>query len=128
LRFAYLGASFHKSLGCSGYIMDNTNERRSSRRFVMSLPLSIRSDNGAKEAAKQARTRDVSFRGVFFLSEAAYEPGSRIEFVLTLPKEITQADDVNIRCYGEVLRVESKDEGHGVAARIERYEFLPGPA
>ena len=38
--------------------------------------------------------------------EASLETGSSIEFVLTLPQQITLAGDVNIRCYARVLRVE----------------------
>jgi len=56
------------------------------------------------------------------------EKGSKIEFVLTLPQQITLAGDVHIRCYARVLRVESQEGKSGVAARIERYEFLPTPA
>jgi hypothetical protein len=33
---------------------------------------------------------------------------------------------VNIRCHGKVVRVESVENGRtGIAARIERYEFVP---
>ena len=55
---------------------------------------------------KQGQTRDVSFRGLYFLIEASVETGSSIEFVLTLPQQITLAGDVHIRCYARVLRVE----------------------
>jgi len=107
--------------------MTNVPERRSSRRFTMALPLTIRSSGPAGSVEHQGHTRDVSFRGLYFLADADYEAGSQIEFVLTLPKEITLAGDVNIRCFGQVVRVESADGRHGVAARIERYEFLPSP-
>ena len=76
---------------------------------------------------KDAQTRDISFRGLYFLTEAEYEPGNPIEFVLTLPKQMTRSGDVNIRCFGQVVRVEPDDAKQGVAARIERYEFLPSP-
>jgi hypothetical protein len=35
---------------------------------------------------------------------------------------------VHIRCYARVLRVEPHNGAHGIAARIERYEFLPSLA
>ena len=47
--------------------------------------------------------------------------------MLTLPKEITLAGDVNIRCFGQVVRVEPDSPSRGIAARIERYEFIPTP-
>ena len=104
--------------------MSNVSERRTSRRFTMTLPLSVKTE-GAAETAMQGETRDVSFRGLYFMVDSALEPGAPIEFVLTLPKEITMAGDVHIRCYGQVIRVDDQDGRRGVAARIERYEFLP---
>jgi len=108
--------------------MENGVERRAARRFSMMLPLKVRltAENGVTE--KPGETRDVSFRGLYFTMEASVETGSSIEFVLTLPQQITLAGDVHIRCYGRVLRVEAHNGRRGVAARIERYEFLPAPA
>jgi PilZ domain-containing protein len=101
------------------------NERRAARRFSMMLPVRIRFPNGESVIEKSGETRDVSYRGLYFHTEAAPETGSSIEFVLTLPQQITLAGDVHIRCYGRVLRVESHDGRRGVAARIDRHEFLP---
>jgi PilZ domain-containing protein len=108
--------------------MESAVERRSARRFTMSLPVIVRfaSEDGPVE--RQGSTRDVSFRGLYFLTEDPLEAGSLIEFVLTLPGEITLAGDVHIRCFGRVVRVEPQTVHCGIAARIERYEFLPPPA
>jgi hypothetical protein len=93
----------------------------------MTLPLTVRSSEpGGGE--QQGQTRDVSFRGLYFLSDADYLPGSPIEFILTLPREITLAGDVHIRCFAEIVRVEPLEQKRGIAARIDRYEFLPTPA
>jgi hypothetical protein len=108
--------------------MGNEGERRASRRFTMSLPLTLRSEGPEGVVEKVGQTRDVSFRGLYFTTDALYEPGSRIEFILTLPREITQAGDVNIRCRGQVVRVEPRNGSRGIAAKIERYEFLPPAA
>ena len=35
------------------------------------------------------------------------------------------AGDVHIRCFAEIVRVEPHNGRRGVAARIDRYEFLP---
>jgi hypothetical protein len=107
--------------------MEST-ERRAQRRFTMSLPLTVRLNGPAGPVERTAQTRDISFRGLYFVADEEYAPGISIEFVLTLPSEITQAGDVSIRCYGEVVRVESYDSRNGIAARIERYEFLPTAA
>jgi PilZ domain len=108
--------------------MGQEAERRAARRFTMSLPLKVRfvASNGAIE--ESGETRDISFRGLYFMIATAVEQGSSIEFILTLPQQITLAGDVHIRCYARVVRVESQGERRGVAARIERYEFLPTPA
>ena len=108
--------------------MSNVSERRTSRRFTMTLPLSVKTQREEGAAARRGETRDVSFRGLYFMIDSALEPGAPIEFVLTLPKEITMAGDVRIRCFGQVIRVDDQDGRRGVAARIERYEFLPAGA
>ena len=105
--------------------MESGTERRASRRFSMALPLTLRLGGPESKVEQQGRTRDISFRGLYFLSKAALETGNEIEFVLTLPREITLATDVHIRCFGQVTRVEKQNGLCGIAARIERYEFLP---
>ena len=105
--------------------MGNGTERRASRRFTMGLPLTVISPGPEGTIKQRGQTRDVSFRGLYFVIDAPFQTGSEIEFVLTLPKEITQAGDVHIRCFGQVVRVEPRNGSRGVAARIERYEFLP---
>jgi hypothetical protein len=106
--------------------MPNETERRTSQRFTMALALTVRTNSVQGVQVEQSGiTRDVGFRGLYFTTSGQYELGSPIEFILTLPKEITQAGDVNIRCRGRVVRTEPGDGNRGVAARIERYEFLP---
>ena len=94
----------------------------------MTLPVKVRETGPAGDVERQGQTRDVSFRGLYFLTEADFHVGSSIEFILTLPREITMAGDVHIRCYAQVVRVESQNIQRGIAARIDRYEFLPATA
>jgi len=76
-----------------------------------------------------AHTRDVSYRGLFFVADANFKVGSEIEFVITLPQQLTRSGDVNIRCLGEVVRIEATENGKvGTAAKISRYEFVPAAA
>jgi PilZ domain len=108
--------------------MADGSERRVARRFTMSLPLRVlpRESRGHE---LRTQTRDVSYQGLYFLAEAQFEVGTEIEFVLTLPKLPTQTGEVDIRCRGQIVRVESAVDGNvGVAAKIERYEFLPAAA
>jgi hypothetical protein len=90
----------------------------------MALPVTVRTP-GSDRQDRMAETRDVSFRGLYFVSETGFEVGTQIEFVLMLPKEITLATDVRIHCTGTVVRVEPQNAHNGIAAQIERYEFLP---
>ena len=108
--------------------MGDGSERREARRFTMTLPMRVlsREANGPELIAN---TRDVSYRGLYFLTEAKFEIGSTIEFVITLPEQITQSGDVNIRCQGQIVRVEPTQNGRmGIAAKIDRYEFLHAAA
>jgi len=55
------------------------------------------------------------------------DPGSRLELMLTLPSEITRDEPVRVRCEARIQRKETAEEGRvGIAAKIERYRFLPG--
>lgn len=103
-------------------------ERRGTRRFEMRLPLVVRTAvaNGPLEAASE--TEDVSSHGLYFTVEKNLAPGSAVEVLLTLPREITMSEPVRVRCQGRVVRVETKPQREsrtvGVAAVIDRYEFL----
>jgi hypothetical protein len=104
--------------------MPDGADRREARRFNMTLPMKVLSlDSNSHEL--KAYTRDVSYRGLYFLAESEFKLGSSIDFIITLPEQVTRSGDVNIRCHGQVVRTESTQNGKmGVAARIERYEFM----
>ena len=104
--------------------MPDGADRREARRFNMTLPMRLLPrDSNSPELV--AQTRDVSYRGLYFLAEAQFKLGSAIEFVITLPEQVTRSGDVNIRCHGQVVRTEPTQNGKmGIAAKIERYEFL----
>jgi hypothetical protein len=109
-------------------LMSDGAERREARRFTMSLPLRVM-PRGAKGRELDAHTRDLSYRGLYFLAEADFEVGSEIDFVIVLPQQVTQSGDVNIRCQGNIVRVEATGNGRvGIAAKIARYEFMPAAA
>jgi PilZ domain len=99
-------------------------EKRTTRRFPLRLPVSVRYGEGEQEHA--AQTRDVSARGICFFVESGIQAGSPIDFTLTLPPEITLTESIRVRCKGRVVRVEgSVPAGKmAVAAVIDEYEFL----
>lgn len=103
------------------------NDKRVTRRFALRLPVSVR--HGGHERA--AQTRDVSARGICFYLDSTIEPGSAIDFTLTLPPEITLTESIRVRCKGHVVRAEKVDPAadltaatSSVAAVIDEYEFL----
>ena len=108
--------------------MSDGADRREARRFTMTLPMRVLSPV-AEARELGAETRDVSYRGLYFLADTQLKIGSEIDFVITLPEQVTQSSDVNIRCQGQIVRVEPIENGRvGIAAKIERYEFLPAAA
>jgi len=104
--------------------MADGSERREARRFTMTLPMRVL-PRERHQNELPGQTRDVSYRGLYFLADAGFEPGTEIDFVLTLPQQISGNGDVSIRCQGQIIRVEPTDNGRvGIAAKINRYEFL----
>lgn len=102
-------------------------EQRATRRFSLRLPVTVKFTDGSAE--KTAQTRDVSARGICFYMDQTVAEGSEIEFTLTLPPEITLTESIKVHCKGKVVRVETQGPGGrvGIAAIIERYEFLAEP-
>ncbi|HVB87139.1 MAG TPA: PilZ domain-containing protein [Candidatus Dormibacteraeota bacterium] len=100
-------------------------ERRTSRRFLMRLPLTVRWTDEMVVGEAATESREVSSRGLYFHLPKGLKSGSPVEIVMTLPHELTQAGPVRVRCLGRVLRSNQENSGEiGVAAAIERYEFV----
>jgi PilZ domain-containing protein len=128
LKLALPNASFAPNPERRELLMSDGSERREARRFNMNLPMRVMPREG-KGHELNAQTRDLSYRGLYFLAEADFKVGNEIDFVITLPQQVTQSGDVNIRCQGEIVRVEATENGRiGIAAKIARYEFLPATA
>ena len=98
-------------------------EKRSTRRFSLDLPISVKFlDNGKRQLA--GHTRDVSSRGAFMYLDTEIVTGAAIEFVMTLPPEITLSEPIRVRCAGRVLRVDKAAQEQGVAVAIDTYDFV----
>ena len=92
----------------------------------MTLPVALKIEeiNGNE---KTVQTRNVSSSGVYFEFASPLDVGTALEFILTLPEQITKGNAVRIKCVGKVVRVDqgkTEPGSLGVAATIERYEFL----
>jgi|SRR5271170_2638970 len=110
--------------------MSEMMERRTARRYDLTLPISIRSAMEKIVNRQEGRTRDISTRGLYFVVPEEMEAGRELDITLTLPGEITRGSDVLVRAQGKVVRVEHRlEEGEarlGVAAVIERYDIIRG--
>jgi c-di-GMP-binding flagellar brake protein YcgR len=108
------------------------NERRTARRYDLSLPIIIRVPAEQAIDSQQGKTRDISTRGLYFVVEQNLEAGSELDLTLTLPAEVTHGSEVFVRALGKVVRVERRTENGnarmGVAAVIERYDIIRGDA
>ncbi len=107
-------------------------ERRTARRYDLSLPIIIRVPTERALDTQQGKTRDISTRGLYFVVEQNLEAGSELDITLTLPTEITHGTEVFVRALGKVVRMENRSEDGdnrmGVAAVIERYDIIRGEA
>jgi hypothetical protein len=102
-------------------------DRRQSARTPVEVPVKLRSkDDGHRNAPEQAAvTRDLSSSGIFLYSEAALEPGAKLELVLMLPEGIGLAPGWTL-CQASLVRVEhSNGKPVGIAATLDRIELLP---
>jgi hypothetical protein len=122
-------------------------ERRAGQRFPFLLPVVVRDIARGVEA--RGFTQDISSRGVFFFTDAAFCEGTAIELTLNMPSEITLGDNMRVRCRGSVLRAALPPDVSaqkqppdptqsaasvpnpraetkiGVAVRLHGYEYLP---
>jgi len=112
--------------------MAEMTERRTARRYDLSLPIIIRIPTDQAVDSQQGRTRDISMRGLYFVIDQNLEAGSQLDITLTLPAEVTRGTKVLVRALGKVLRVERRmEDGNarmGVAAVLERYDIIRGEA
>ena len=109
-------------------LSQSAQERRTMRRFDMRLPAIVKlSGDGFHEVLTE--TQNVSARGVYFYVDRKVSPGAKVEITLTLPSHVTLTDSVRVRFTAHVVRVESPLPASrvGVAALIEKYEFLRSP-
>ncbi len=85
-------------------------ERRTARRYDLSLPIIIRVPAERAMDSQQGKTRDISTRGLYFVVEQNLQAGSELDITLTLPAEITHGTEVFVRALGKVVRVEQRSE------------------
>lgn len=104
------------------------SERRTARRYDLSLPIIIRGPIERAGSEHSGKTRDISTRGLYFMLDEDLGASAELDITLTLPTEVTHGPEVFVRATGKVVRVDRNGENGstrvGVAAVIERYEIV----
>ena len=95
-------------------------EQRKARRFDLRLPFEL-IRGGSKSLSEHGETRNLSSVGVLFEAGARLRIGEAVEYVITLPSPPSPGENVRLHCLGKVVRYA---HGAGVAATLERYEFV----
>jgi hypothetical protein len=100
-----------------------THDRRSRTRVSANVPVKVRHADGTEQSAT---TRDLSSNGIFLYSDARLEPGTKLELVVMLPKELGIGAGGWALCQASVVRTEPvPGKRLGVAAALDRIELLP---
>jgi hypothetical protein len=102
-------------------------ERRAASRYNLTLPVEIRvAPNLAVEGSISVKTRDISTHGFYFNIARELTVGTKFEFSIALPIEITGPSQAYISGTARAVRVEEPGESHsgwsGVGAIIESYQ------
>jgi hypothetical protein len=98
------------------------SDRRSRQRMPVRVPVKVRHEGNEH----QGLTRDLSSSGIFLYSEAGMKTGSKLELVIMLPPGLGFGLGGWTLCQASVVRVEqSDDKGMGIAATLDRIEWLP---
>lgn len=76
------------------------DERRRARRFDLTLPVTLLAVEEKKAAENAVHTKDISSTGMFIELDEDVHIGSKIELIVDLPQEITQAGTVRAFLHG----------------------------
>jgi hypothetical protein len=100
------------------------SEQRASSRYLFEARLRVRV---LKSAIPEIRgvSKNLSERGIFFVTSAALDVGTPVEVLMKMPQEIMGKATMDWHFLGEVIRVQPLDSTPrkmGVAVRFDRYE------
>jgi hypothetical protein len=92
-------------------------ERRSHSRYQMTLPLQWKSERSAVVGV--GVLRDISTSGLSFTSNAHLSVGTVVQISIDWPVRLAGMQRLALMVKGRVLR----QDKHGIAVRLQRYEF-----
>ncbi len=93
-------------------------------RFPIQIPMRFR-ESGAKEW-HEGKSINISRTGILFRSDMDVLPKTLLEMQIILPPEIVGKKQVQVRCWGPVVRMAPlapDNDGTASAAVILRYRF-----
>ena len=100
-------------------------DRRTSRRLIMKVPLRFRPMKAASIPEEAAASMNISTHGVFFATEQKVSKGLMLQVHLKMPKEIV-GDDVEewsfTGCVAHVEPLGATNEMSGVGVQFLYYE------
>jgi len=103
-------------------------DRRTARRYDLSLPVIIHAPILKEAVSRIGQTRDISTRGVYFTIENNLSAGAKLDITIPFPTELTGGTKVFVRIIGKALRLEKRSENGDqkvgvVAAVFEMHEI-----
>jgi len=107
---------------------EKVEERRAASRHNLALPVKIRlAPDLTTVGSILVKTRDISTHGFYFNTSQKFTVGTKFEFSVALPNEITGATQVYVSGKARAVRVEETDESRpgdlGVGVQIESYQI-----
>jgi PilZ domain len=103
-------------------------ERRAASRYNLALPVEIRlAPILTALGSVLVKTRNISVHGFYFNIAQEFAVGTKFEFSIALPIEITGPTQAYISGTARAVRVEEPSESHtghlGIGALIENYQI-----
>jgi len=103
-------------------------DRRSTRRYDVTLPITVDKYSPQTAESLAGSTRDMSIGGIYFTTGHELLPGLEFDFTARFPADLTHGRKILIRAHGKVVRAEKEkaddNKRVGIAAVIEKYEFV----
>jgi hypothetical protein len=93
----------------------NHDEKRTSQRIQLEVPVYIEGE--------KAVTRNISWAGIYFLTDQSFAEGGDLNFSLDLGYALP-GKPIKLDCLGEVIRVEQHDRKFGIAAKIINFQYI----
>ena len=95
--------------------MSDFCEKRASERIEVEVPVVLE--------GSEAKTRDISWAGIYFMTDQYYATGRNLNFTLDLSHALP-GKALQLKCEAEVVRTEKINGKLGVGARINSFQYL----